>query len=145
MEVSYSLGGSNDYGEVIATCELYHPSTGNWSITSSMYVAREDHIAITLSDGKILVIGSSGDSDQAKIIEMYDPSTGNWTIVAPMSVGRYSHTATLLLNGKVLVTGGTDGKHPQPHPLAKKHHRCNRYAQNRRKNIVRDTLGNSIL
>jgi hypothetical protein len=44
----------------VATAELFHPDTGRWTVAPSMHVGREDHSAVTLPDGRVLVVGGGG-------------------------------------------------------------------------------------
>jgi large repetitive protein len=71
--------------------------------------AREAHTATLLPDGKVLVAGGYGDTNDLASAELYDPTTGKWTLTGDLD-GRQGYTATLLPNGRVLVAGGnTDG------------------------------------
>lgn len=101
------VGGSG--GGPLNTAELYDPRTGTFSFTTAtaggalttLHVARGEHTATLLQDGRVLLAG--GGTDAA---EIYDPATGDFVISAAMSKSRLRHTATLLPNGKVLIAGG---------------------------------------
>jgi hypothetical protein len=71
---------------------------------------RADFGAVTLQNGKVLLIGgqSSAGADTATV-DLFDPTTNSMSAAAPLSTARNGHTATLLPNGKVLVVGGNSG------------------------------------
>ncbi|MEE4329246.1 MAG: kelch repeat-containing protein, partial [Wenzhouxiangella sp.] len=80
----------------------------SWISGPDMNVARADHSATLLPDGRLLVIGGVNQSGLLiSSAEIYDPATQQWTLVPNDSAfGRQTHTATLLNDGRVLVVGG---------------------------------------
>jgi hypothetical protein len=99
---------------VLASAELYDPSTGAFTPTGSMTTARYAHTATVLADGRVLIVGGLGPEPDGLFYsadiplftaELYDPSTGTFSATGdmiPTTVG----TATLLPSGKVLIVGG---------------------------------------
>jgi N-acetylneuraminic acid mutarotase len=91
-------------------CTLYDPVTHVWSNTAGLQIARANHRAVLLSDGRVLVCGGASEIEGVYGIlsscEIYDPVSGTWSPATDMRKPRTGHTATLLQNGRVLVTGG---------------------------------------
>lgn len=83
-------------------------TTDTFSPTGSLSVARSNHTATLLSDGRVLVTGGFDYSnlDPLSSAEIYNPDSGSWSGAAAMEYTRKYHTATLLPNGQVLVVGG---------------------------------------
>lgn len=71
-------------------------------------VARAQHTATLLADGRVLVVGGRGVDGLTALAsaELFDPRTRRWSRAAPLHFGRAQHTATRLADGRVLVTGG---------------------------------------
>jgi hypothetical protein len=81
--------------------------SGTFSATGSLTTARCCGTATLLSDGHVLLVGGSTDSDQRTAsAELYDPKTGTFSPTGSMTTPRDLHTATLLADGRVLITGG---------------------------------------
>ena len=75
-----------------------------------MHTARANHTAISLNDGRVLVIGGFGaDGGVIGGAEIYDPATNAWAPAGTLIHARAAHTATLLPDGRVLVAGGENG------------------------------------
>jgi hypothetical protein len=98
-------------GEVLAGTEVYDPVTGAWATTGEMSTRRHKLAALTLGDGRVLVVGGSDERDGAgryRSAELYDPACGTFAATADMAASRYKIAGALarLLDGRVLVAGG---------------------------------------
>ncbi len=106
------VGGESFSGStftVLASAELYDPSTGKWSFTGSMHVARYNQTATQLNNGEVLVAGGQdSNNNPLASAELYNPVTGKWSMTGNMNNVRFSHVAQRLQNGQVLVAGGED-------------------------------------
>jgi hypothetical protein len=97
---------------VLASTELYDPSTNGWSDAAPMLIPHASHTAALLPDGKVIVASgrsSGGDTVEA---ETYDPATNVWSKAGNLAVARTSATAQVLTSGKVLVIGGDGTANP---------------------------------
>lgn len=93
----------------LSSAEIYDPSTEQFTVTGTMAVGRQYAKAVTLENGKVLVVGGkNATNDPLVSAELYDPATGTFSLTGSMSSSRGSyHSITLLQSGKVLVTGGS--------------------------------------
>ena len=79
--------------------------SNSWTLTGSMSVARRDHTATLLNDGKVLIVGWT-----TQTAELYDPATGGFTATGSTVFAHgQGSTATRLLDGTILVIGGAPG------------------------------------
>ncbi len=106
--------------------EVYDPVADAWLEVAPMHLARVDHAAALLNDGRVLVTGGHvadagyhpGDIDVTlrpgmESAEIWDPRTNSWSWAPPMAMRRMFHSATTLRDGRVLVVGG--GESPSGH------------------------------
>lgn len=98
-------------GAALATAELFDPASSTWSATDPMTYARSGASAVTLADGRILVVGSVGsdsgvtvDDRAVESAEIYDPATGQFSLA-----GRFPD-----IDRKALERQGAAGANPVP-------------------------------
>ena len=105
------VGGYNKDNGVLASAEIFDPTTQTWSLTGSMHIARFKHTATLLQDGTVLVVGGLQNVGLPPLhgtntAERYDPASGTWAVVKAMRTPRAFHLSSLLPDGTVLVVGG---------------------------------------
>ncbi len=105
-------GGWNG-AAIVASTEIFTSSgalAGGFTTVSSMNMARQDHGQVTLSDGRVLVVGGiTTGSTYLHTCEVRD-LLGNWTYTGDMSYYRQAPAVVLLPNDRVLVIGGAGNK-----------------------------------
>ncbi|MDD9995444.1 MAG: kelch repeat-containing protein, partial [Dehalococcoidia bacterium] len=82
----------------------YDPVADVWSSAGETEVARAEHRATLLLDGRVLVTGGLGLLAES---EIYDPVANEWSTGSPLEIGRFRHATVLLSDGRVVVMGGT--------------------------------------
>ncbi|MBM9589574.1 kelch-like protein [Leptospira sp. 201903075] len=98
------VGGDSQKANMMAN--VYKLTENRVSFLGSMNKRRYQHEAVTLQNGKVLIIGGYDGRLILPDSEVYDPSINSFSIVSPMNIPRTHNTATLLNDGRVLITGG---------------------------------------
>ena len=97
-------------GAASLTAELYNPTTGAFTPTGSLLIARASwHVAALLPSGMVLIAGGLGAGSPATLLseaELYDPAAGSFLSTGSLTTAREAPTATVLGNGKTLIVGG---------------------------------------
>ena len=93
----YSNAGNGATNTYLTSAELYNPSTGAWSPTTSMSPGVGlPSTPVLLTDGDVLIADDH---------QFYDPTTATWTATGALPKGAGLGLATILDNGEVLATG----------------------------------------
>ncbi len=91
----------------VASAELFDPAADDFISVGDMSVPRAAHVAIILSDGRVLVAGGvSTDLHQTASADLYDPAKGAFSATGSMAFTREGAAGVRLPDGRVLVTGG---------------------------------------
>jgi hypothetical protein len=108
-------GGLDENYVTESSAELYDPSTGLWTDTGSMTIARywDRPSPTTLPDGSILIVGGTTCCPYHWFneAELYDPVSQSWTPTSTKMTTANEETI-LLPDGRVLVAGGVSGTQP---------------------------------
>jgi hypothetical protein len=94
-ETTAARRGVNDvdvppYGYALATAELFDPASGDWTPTGSLNYARAGAPAVTLSDGRVLIVGTGQDTlndvapEARTTAEIYDPVSGTFALAGSL-------------------------------------------------------------
>lgn len=89
------------------TAELYDPATGSFARTGDLTIFRDDHAAIALPDGGVLLVGGwSADRHVLASTDRFDPATATFAPGPTMHSPRAGAFPVELEDGRFLLTGG---------------------------------------
>ena len=95
---------------VLDTAELWDPRSGTWSLTGRLAQTRFRATAVTLADGRVLVVGGpeSRESDPIPLAsaEVFNPDTGRWTAAGRLATARNGFALIALADGGAIAAGG---------------------------------------
>jgi hypothetical protein len=100
-------GGTSTAGACVpvATAESYSDPNGAFSSLAAMVATRCHAAAVTLDDGRVLLVGGVGTGTGTA--ELFDPAAGTFTATgSPATPRAVGFTLTTLADGRVLLTGG---------------------------------------
>ncbi len=106
-------GGQYPYHTIEATAEIYDASTGRFTQTGSMEVARYKQGAALLPDGRVLIAGGSNEIGRQITYfstEIFDPRTGKFSPGPRMRYPRFKLLSgvVVLNDGRILLAGGAE-------------------------------------
>ena len=90
------------------SAEIYDPKTDEWENAPDMTYKKQLAQAITLEDGRVMIIGGRSGVSTLSSNEIYDPEDNSWSEAEPMMQSRMSHSAVKLIDNTILVTGGME-------------------------------------
>lgn len=111
------IGGADQNGTVLSSCEIYDPTTNSFTPTGAMGTPRILHGASILADGRVMVAGGTSTltpdvtaaiTGTLSSAEIYNPATGTWSGTSSIGGRRLAPALSLLPNGQVMVSGGVD-------------------------------------
>ena len=96
-------GGGN---AIHTSAEIFDPATRQWTPAASMPMPRAVDRAVTLDDGRVLLVGGYDLSGPLPSAVTYDPLSNTWSTVTSPSEVHGQGSLVKLSDGRVLVAGG---------------------------------------
>jgi N-acetylneuraminic acid mutarotase len=92
------------------SAELWDPRSGAWTRAGRLAQTRVGGSAVTLADGRVLIVGGSttslGDSTPQASAEVYEPTSDRWSAAGTLTTPRSGFILVALPDGGALVAGG---------------------------------------
>ncbi|XXF79181.1 kelch repeat-containing protein [Myxococcaceae bacterium GXIMD 01537] len=89
--------------------EIWDGERRAWRATGPLVESRDDAQGVTLSDGRILVVGGWHEGRLLASSEVWDPRTETWSATGSLALARSSFLLTALPDGGAAVSGGLAG------------------------------------
>jgi hemolysin activation/secretion protein len=105
---SAAAGSSNLPPQYLAAVgKIYDLAMDLFTSTGAMVTPRVQQTTTALANGKVLIVGGTGNLGNIATGEVYDSASGQFTAVSgSVSRTREFAASALLLSGDVLITGG---------------------------------------
>jgi hypothetical protein len=101
---------SQDATRTLDSSELWDPRSGAWTQTGRLAAARSGASAVTLEDGRVLIVGvpnsREGDPVPLASAEVYDPASGRWSSAGSLTAARVGFVLVALRDGGAIAAGG---------------------------------------
>jgi hypothetical protein len=103
----YTSGEGEVFG-ISRSAEIWDPATNQFRLLpATMRMARADHSATLLPDGRVLIVGGLSVDASYQFAEIFDPATETFSVFAAVdNRERGLHATAQLPDGTVLVLGG---------------------------------------
>lgn len=98
---------------ILDSAEVWDPGSGTWSVTGGLAVPRWGASAVTLADGRVLIVGGVARQEDAPAeepsTEIYDPASARWSSAGALGSARPGSVLVALSDGGAIVAGGFGG------------------------------------
>lgn len=111
----YFVDGGAGAERMHGSAEIFDPEPGTWSRTGALIEPRAGASAVTLADGRVLIVGGFGRSgvswvhlgDPLASAELFDPTTGTWSSAGRLPLTDVSPSLVALPDGGALLVAGS--------------------------------------
>ncbi|MCY1073304.1 Kelch repeat-containing protein [Archangium lansingense] len=86
--------------------EIWEREGRTWRVAGPLTESRDEAKGVTLSDGRVLVVGGWRQGTPLATAEVWDPRTESWSPAGTLATPRSSFTLTALPHGRAAVSGG---------------------------------------
>jgi hypothetical protein len=108
LNLLWAGGISCNFTEPTASVDVYDTISMQSNSAGNLTMARYNHSALRMSDGRVLIVGGDGpDKQPTTQVEIYDPSNRESRRAGSLVAPRCAPSLTQLRDGDVLVAGGS--------------------------------------
>lgn len=98
---------------VLDTAEIWDPQSGVWSRTGPLAEGRLHASAVTLADGRVLIVGGPENRESNPVplasAEVFDPASGRWASAGKLASALRGFALVALPDGGAIAVGGFGG------------------------------------
>eukprot|EP01002_Notosolenus_urceolatus_P004718 NODE_224_length_2446_cov_10.308719_g17_i12.p1 GENE.NODE_224_length_2446_cov_10.308719_g17_i12~~NODE_224_length_2446_cov_10.308719_g17_i12.p1 ORF type:complete len:538 (-),score=74.12 NODE_224_length_2446_cov_10.308719_g17_i12:833-2329(-) len=100
----YVIGGMDESGDILDTCEVFSPDLGEWVTLPELNEARRGSASVVFG-GHLWVMGGGNALTDSATTEIWDPEQAEWTFGPPLTTARRNAGAGILQN-EIYIAGG---------------------------------------